>query len=221
MGSGDALKMVALTVIGVIKRALAAMLTVVGIALIGIAFWNYPGRTEAEVASSTLPATQAQPESRPQRADTLPGVTSPLSAVPDGAIATLSIPRLGIKDAAIFDRGIDQHGNMQIAQGYAVTHFAFSARLGAGNAVLYGHDDIEGSIFARLQELQPGDEVHVSTPNAVARIYRVTDRKVVSPTAVEILNPTWDIRLTIFTCWPTFVDNQRVVITARPDGYTG
>jgi len=207
-----------LTVIGLLRRVLAAMLTVVGIALIGIAFWNYPGRTEAEVASSTLPATQAQPESPLPQADSLPGVTSPLSAVPDGAIATLSIPRLGIKDAAIFERGIDQHGKMQIAQGYAVTHFAFSAKLGAGNAVLYGHDDIEGSIFARLQELQPGDEVHVSTPNAPARSYRVTDRKIVPPTAVEILKPTGDIRLTIFTCWPNFVDNQRVVITARQVG---
>ncbi len=212
--SDNALKGAALTMIGLIRRVLAALLTVVGLALVGTAFWNYPGRTEAELASPTPAATQ-RPSDAP-RADTLPGVTSPSSAVPDGAIATLTIPRLGIKDAAVFDRGIDDHGNMQIAQGYAVTHFAFSARLGTGNSVLYGHDDIEGSVFARLQELLPGDEVHVSTPNAAARIYRVTDRKVVAPTAVEILNPTGDIRLTIFTCWPTFVDNQRVVITARP-----
>ncbi len=210
------MKMAARTVIGVIRRVLAALLTVVGIALVGTAFWNYPGRTEAEIASPTPPATQRATEVH--RADTLPGVTSPLSAVPDGAIATLSIPRLGIRDAAIYDRGIDERGNMQIARGYSVTHFAFSAKLGAGNSVLYGHDDIEGSIFARLQELQPGDEVHVSTPNAAARLYRVIDRKIVPPTAVEILNPTGDIRLTIFTCWPNFVDNQRVVITARQVG---
>jgi sortase (surface protein transpeptidase) len=36
----------------------------------------------------------------------------------------------------------------------------------------------------------------------------------VAPTAVQILDPTADVRLTLFTCWPNWVDTQRVVITA-------
>jgi sortase (surface protein transpeptidase) len=38
----------------------------------------------------------------------------------------------------------------------------------------------------------------------------------VAPTAVQILQPTNDVRLTLFTCWPNWVDNQRVVVTATP-----
>jgi sortase A len=105
---------------------------------------------------------------------------------------------------------------MIIAHGYAVTHFAYSAAIGSGNAVLYGHDDIEGGVFGRLQELRPGDEVDVTSSLGLTVSYRVTGRSIVQPNAVQILAPTSDVRLTLFTCWPTWVDTQRVVITAQP-----
>lgn len=216
MWMGSEMKRAAFVTAGLVRRALAALLVLAGLALMATAFWNYPGRPGAErpvVQRTAEVASEREP--RPDHSVVLPGVTSQLSAVPDGAIAVLSIPSIGIKDAPIFDRGTDAHGNMLIAQGYSVTHFAFSSRMGSGNAVLYGHDDIEGSIFAHLADLRPGDEVHVSTPDG-ARIYRVIERRIVSATAIEILNPTSDVRLTIFTCWPTWVDTQRVVITARP-----
>lgn len=127
-------------------------------------------------------------------------------ALPGGATAVITIPRIGVTTAPIFERGVDGQGNMLVAPGYTITHFSFSAGLGAGNAVLYGHDDIEGSIFAHLQDLQPGDDLEVGTADGVQK-YRVTERQIVWPTAVEILNPTDDVRLTIFTCWPTWVDN--------------
>jgi sortase A len=79
--------------------------------------------------------------------------------------------------------------------------------------VLYGHDDIEGSVFANLWQLQPGDVVTVVI-SGVSQTYTVTDRRVVLPTAVEILAPTPDVRLTLFTCWPNNVDTRRLVITA-------
>ncbi len=165
---------------------------------------------------AALQATDTGAGSRPLRAPTpLSTVSKAAHWPPDGQLAAISIPRLGITDAPIFDRGTDSRGNMLIARGYSVTHFALSAGIGRGNAVLYGHDDIEGSIFAHLQQLRAGDEVEIITGDSVGR-YRVTERKIVPPTAVEILNPTSDVRLTIFTCWPTWVDNQRVVITAKP-----
>ena len=145
----------------------------------------------------------------------LPGTNS-TAAGPNQVVAYLSIPKLGIKNAPIFDRGVDQGGNMQIAKGYAVTHYAYSSPIGAGNAVLYGHDDIEGSVFGRLKDLQAGDEVHVTPPGGSPVTYRVTARSIVAPTAVQILQPTSDVRLTLFTCWPNWVDTQRVVVTAMP-----
>ncbi len=131
-------------------------------------------------------------------------------------VAYLSIPRLGIKNAQVFERGVDSGGNMLIAKGYAVTHYANSSPIGSGNAVLYGHDDIEGSVFARLQELAIGDELDVTMAGGDSSVYHVTARAIVAATAVQILNPTNDVRLTVFTCWPNWVDNKRVVVTAVP-----
>jgi LPXTG-site transpeptidase (sortase) family protein len=168
-----------------------------------------------DVAIQPIPAL-GEPLSPPhQHAKILPG-TGSTGAGPSQVVAYLSIPKLGIKSAQVFDRGVDGSGNMLIAKGYAITHYANSSPIGSGNAVLYGHDDIEGSIFARLQELAIGDELDVTTAGGDSAVYRVTARTIVEPTAVEILRPTNDVRLTVFTCWPTWVDNKRVVVTAVP-----
>jgi sortase (surface protein transpeptidase) len=36
----------------------------------------------------------------------------------------------------------------------------------------------------------------------------------VAPTAVNVLDPTPDARLTIMTCWPFNVDTKRWIVTA-------
>jgi LPXTG-site transpeptidase (sortase) family protein len=166
------------------------------------------------VSTSAIPGL-GDPLSPPhQQPRSLPG-TSSTSAGPSQAVAYLTIPKLGVKDAPVFDRGVDDKGNMLIAKGYSVTHYSNSSPIGSGNAVLYGHDDIEGSVFKRLEELRPGDEVRVTAGGATVA-YQVTARTIVAPTAVHILQPTDDVRLTIFTCWPTWVDTHRVVVTALP-----
>jgi LPXTG-site transpeptidase (sortase) family protein len=168
-----------------------------------------------DVAIQPIPAL-GEPLSPPhQHPKFLPGIGS-TGAGPSQVVAYLSVPKLGIKNAQIFDRGVDGTGNMLIAKGYAVTHYANSSPIGSGNAVLYGHDDIEGSIFGRLQELAIGDELDVTTAGGDAVVYHVSARAIVAPTAVEILRPTNDVRLTVFTCWPNWVDNKRVVLTAVP-----
>ena len=168
-----------------------------------------------DVATAPIPAL-GDPLSPPhQHAKFLPG-TGSTGAGPSQVVAYLSIPKLGIKNAQIFDRGVDGGGNMLIAKGYSVTHYANSSPIGSGNAVLYGHDDIEGSIFARLQELAIGDELDVTMAGGDSAVYHVSARAIVAATAVQILNPTNDVRLTVFTCWPNWVDNKRVVVTAVP-----
>jgi LPXTG-site transpeptidase (sortase) family protein len=169
-----------------------------------------------DVAIQPIPAL-GDPLSPPhQHPKFLPGTGSTTGAGPSQIVAYLSVPKLGIKNAQIFDRGVDGSGNMLIAKGYAVTHYANSSPIGSGNAVLYGHDDIEGSIFGRLQELAIGDELDVTMAGGEAIVYHVSARAIVAPTAVEILRPTNDVRLTMFTCWPNWVDNKRVVVTAVP-----
>ena len=198
------------------RNVIAASLLVVGLALIAAAlgglgvFGSQAGRLPTTTASiGTAP---------PGHPEELAGVKSSAGPVlPKAAVALLSIPRLGLHNIPIYDRGLDGKGNMVIAHGFAVTHFQYSAAIGGGNAVLYGHDDIEGSVFKRLSELKPGDEVDLTLEGQPSpAVYRVSGRRIVAPTAVQILNPTGDIRLTLFTCWPTWVDTQRVVVTATP-----
>ena len=170
----------------------------------------------SEVATQPIPAL-GDPLAPPHQHPRFLPNTNSTGAGPSQVVAYLSIPRLGIKNAQIFDRGVDARGNMLIAKGYSVTHYAFSSPIGTGNAVLYGHDDIEGSIFASLKDLKAGDEVDVALADGSAVVYRVTGKPtIVPPTAVEILKPTNDVRLTLFTCWPNWVDTKRVVVTAMP-----
>jgi LPXTG-site transpeptidase (sortase) family protein len=199
------------------RNLIAGLLIAIGLALMASALpaLGLVHLGNADVASQADPAV-GDPLSPPhQHPRLLPG-TGSTGAGPSQIVAYLSIPKLGIKNAPIFDRGVDGNGNMLIAKGYAVTHYANSSPFGSGNAVLYGHDDIEGSVFARLKDLKVGDEVDVTVAGGSPVAYRVTGRAIVAPTAVQILQPTNDVRLTLFTCWPNWVDTQRVVVTASP-----
>ncbi|HYS01664.1 MAG TPA: sortase [Candidatus Eisenbacteria bacterium] len=197
------------------RNLIAGLLIASGLALAGSAFWTMHSQESSASAPlvQMLPSTDGGGSLQPRRHQNPTRQLAPTAPGPNDVIAKLTIPRLAITGAPIFDRGLDSKGSMLIAHGYAVTHYAFSAGIGSGNAVLYGHDDIEGSIFARLKDLQPGDEIDVAIAGRVQR-YRVSTRVIVAPTAVQILDPTADVRLTLFTCWPNWVDTQRVVITA-------
>ncbi len=127
----------------------------------------------------------------------------------------LTIPRLGIQGAPVYDRGLDAARRLPIAPGYAVTHYQFSAPVGTrGNVVLYGHDDIEGSIFRSLPLLQPGDRILLRVGQHPA-IYAVTGRQIVAPTDVAVMAPLTTATLTVISCYPYGIDSQRIVVRAR------
>ncbi len=204
--------------VGMRRNLIAGLLIAIGVILMATAL---PGLGLFRADSAALPITAipaiGDPLSPPhQHPKVLPGLHSG-GAGPSQPIAYISIPRIQIKNAPIFDRGLDSGGNMLIAKGYSVTHFDSSSPIGSGNAVLYGHDDIEGSVFGRLKDLASGDEIDITPAGASLVVYHVTGpHKFVQPNAVQILNPTNDVRLTLFTCWPNWVDTQRVVVTAAP-----
>ena len=199
------------------RNLIAGLLIAIGLALMASALpaLGLVHLGSANLATETVPAL-GDPLSPPhQHPKFLPG-TGSTGAGPSQIVAYMSIPKLGIKNAPIFDRGVGGSGNMLIARGYAVTHYSYSSPIGSGNAVLYGHDDIEGSVFGRLKDLKIGDELDVTVAGGSPVAYHVTGRTIVAPTAVQILQPTNDVRLTLFTCWPNWVDTQRVVVTAAP-----
>jgi LPXTG-site transpeptidase (sortase) family protein len=200
------------------RNLIAGLLIAIGLALMATSLpaSGLVRLGSSEVATQPIPAL-GDPLAPPHQHPRFLPNTNSTGAGPSQVVAYLSIPRLGIKNAQIFDRGVDARGNMLIAKGYSVTHYAFSSPIGSGNAVLYGHDDIEGSIFASLKDLKAGDEIDLALADGSAVVYRVTGKPtIVPPTAVEILKPTNDVRLTLFTCWPNWVDTKRVVVTAMP-----
>ena len=169
-----------------------------------------PTAARAPSPAATLIPTAPVTEAAVQRnAAAVAAAAAPATPV----TARISIPRIGIRNAPVYDRAVDAKGVMLIAPGYAVTRYAFSAPLGTGNTVLYGHDDIQGNIFGHLYDLGPGDTIQITVAGAT-QTYRVTGHRIVAPTEVSVLSPTADARLTIITCWPFNVDTKRWILTA-------
>jgi len=82
-----------------------------------------------------------------------------------------------------------------------------------GNLVLSAHNDVFGQIFRHLDQLENGDEVIVYS-NLRAYVYTVNQTKIVEPTQVEVLANTLEPIVTLISCYPYMVDDQRIVITA-------
>lgn len=86
-----------------------------------------------------------------------------------------------------------------------------------GNLVLSAHNDIFGEIFRYLDQLENGDEVVVYTSQR-AYTYVVTKSQIVEPTAVDVMAPTKNPTVTLISCWPYLVDDQRIIVQGRLKG---
>lgn len=82
-----------------------------------------------------------------------------------------------------------------------------------GNLVLSAHNDVFGEIFRDLDRLKPGDEVILFTAQQ-SYTYVVQQTQIVAPTQVEVMAPTTDAVVTLISCYPYRVDNQRIVVSA-------
>lgn len=83
-----------------------------------------------------------------------------------------------------------------------------------GNLVLSAHNDIFGEIFRHLDKLEPGDEVLISTQQRTYT-YTITRIQIVEPTRVDLMDTTSYPALTLISCYPYLVDNQRIVVQAN------
>ena len=82
-----------------------------------------------------------------------------------------------------------------------------------GNIVLSGHNDTFGEVFRNLDELKPGDVISVFTSQS-QYTYVIISTQMVTPTAVEVMAPTPDARVTLISCHPYLVDIHRIVVSA-------
>ena len=84
----------------------------------------------------------------------------------------------------------------------------------AGNAAIAGHRTTYGAPFNRIDELEPGDEIVVTTVQGEFT-YIVKEQLIVSPKQVEVLEDAGDNRLTLTACHPKYSARERIVVVSE------
>jgi sortase A len=166
----------------------------------------------AQFARQLAAPAAADPAPAPETPTT--GVTSTTVAAPlveGDAAAVINIPRIGLDEVVVEGVGVEE-----LKKG--VGHYPDTKMPGEkGNAALAGHRTTYGHPFNRLDELNNGDEISLTTRAGTFR-YAVSEKKVVTPESVEVLDDTPDNRLTLTTCHPKYSAEQRLIIVALLQG---
>jgi sortase A len=132
----------------------------------------------------------------------------PIPTPGPGQPTLIQIPAIGV-DARIVPGDTWE----QLKQG--VGHHIGSANPGErGNLVLSAHNDVFGEIFRHLDELQPGDEIIIYS-DAQRYRYTVSQQRFVAPTQVDVMAATNEPSITLISCYPYLVNNQRIVVSGQ------
>ena len=160
----------------------------------------------AVTTTSRLPATTAPP---------LPPEVLPARGEVAGRIV---IPRIGVDWFFVEGVSVD---NLKDGPG----HYPESPMPGqGGNAAMAGHRTTYGAPFADVDQLQPGDEINITTVQGEFT-YLVRETIIVNPSQIEVLNTGfWDFDrdgspepnvLTLTSCHPKYSARQRIIVGAE------
>ena len=84
-----------------------------------------------------------------------------------------------------------------------------------GNSAIAGHRTTYGAPFSRLDELELGDLIQITTKAGYFE-YEVTRSRVVAPTQIDVVRDTPGVAtLTLITCHPRFSSSKRLIISAK------
>lgn len=164
------------------------------------------GHTPPDAQGNTRPNLEEIPEHLQPMVQSLANLPVP-TAAPDQAIR-IQIPSIEI-DAPV----VQGDGWEQLKKG--VGQNIGSANPGQnGNVVLSAHNDVYGELFRYLDKLQPGDQVVIYTQQR-QYTYVVDRTALVEPTAVEVMASTGSPTVTLISCYPYLVNDQRIVVFGR------
>lgn len=164
------------------------------------------GHTPPDAQGNTRPNMEEIPAHLQPMVQSLASIPIP-TAAPNQAIR-IQIPAIEV-DAPV----VQGDGWEQLKKG--VGQNIGSANPGqTGNVVLSAHNDVYGELFRFLDKLQPGDQVIVYTQQR-QYTYVVDRTAIVEPTAVEVMAPTENPTVTLISCYPYLINNQRIVVFAR------
>lgn len=124
---------------------------------------------------------------------------------------TLIIPGLGLKE--LINEGQDASA---LNNGVWLRPNGSTPDTGS-NTVLAGHRFTysDPAVFYHLDKVKVNDAVQLHWEGKIYN-YKITEIKVVAPTAVEIEAPSEEPRLTIYTCTPLWTSKERLAIIAEP-----
>jgi sortase A len=127
---------------------------------------------------------------------------------PEGnAVAIIRIPGIGLEKAVV-------EGVSLPALKRGPGHYPDTPLPGQpGNAAIAGHRTTYGAPFSRLDELDRGDPILVTTRQGRFR-YEVSSKTVVRPSETSVLDASDDNRLTLTTCEPKFSAARRLIVVA-------
>ena len=164
------------------------------------------GHTPPDAQGNTRPNEAEIPEHLLPMVQSLANIPVP-TAAPDQAVR-IQIPALTV-DAPV----VQGDGWEQLKKGVG-QYIGSSAPGHDGNLVLSAHNDVYGELFRYLDRLAPGDQVIIYTQQR--QFVYIVDRTVlVEPTAVEVMAPTSSPTVTLISCYPYLVNDQRIVVFAR------
>lgn len=192
------------SIVSQIFRPIGWISIIFGLVLIELAaflFWGTGMKTAAAQTELRSEFAQAQ-QSAAERNFRRP--------VNGESIARLVIPRLGLDMIVVEGVGHDE-----LARGPG--HLPDTAFPGSeGSSVISGHRTTYASPFGNVDQLEPGDEIRVTTVEGES-VYSVTKSYVVLPNDTSVtlpLAPGEKPRLRLTTCHPRFSAAQRLIVEA-------
>ncbi|MDI3331580.1 MAG: class F sortase [Micrococcus sp.] len=143
------------------------------------------------------------------------------------APAILNIPRIGLREE-VLELGLEDDGTLEVpAEGGDVGWYSPDERAATGYPLVFtGHVDTAAgpAVFARLLELEPGDEVAVTDVGGQVltyRVDRVADHPVDAYPTLDVFGPAPKDEIRLITCTGVFDDvrqqyeENRVVYASR------
>lgn len=161
---------------------------------------------ERPLVTSAAPGKPATGPIGPARPTTPAKVGDPLF--------TIAIPKIGVRTIVV--EGEASPTAEELKRGPA--HFGSHPYPGEdGNVPISGHRTTFGAPFFRLDEVEAGDPIAIESGQARYR-YTVSEKLVVEPSRVDVVESRGQNELTLTTCNPKFSASQRLIIHARYDG---
>lgn len=179
-----------------------------------------PSTTAPPTASTLPPSTSAEePEpatsTPPSNPVTTTGATTttvdPTIALLTlgGALGQIEIPKIDMSGVIVAGVRVED-----LRKG--VGHFPDTPLPGQqGNSAIAGHRTTYGAPFGRIDQLEPGDEIRITTLQGEF-VYRVTEQFIVDPSDYEVVRNQPDkTMLTLVSCHPPLSAKQRIIVTAE------